>query len=375
MRPLGATRKPFTPIVYADAAGGNDANDGLTFAAAKLTLQAAVNLLSSGGTVQASGTFREAVSYAGANVVRIVGYLGATWILYGSEAGGTGWTADGGGVYHKDIGSDISAVTRVHDTSQTYITAQLAGGYRRLSKDVSTPTTPAVDKFGVSGTTMYVHLNGGGDPNSVLEIIRQANVISMSGTGRVEIHNALVRFSTTAGVARSNGTLFALGVISEYSSGVGFGTTGSAGRLECSGCTGRHNGNDGFNIHGNGGAAVIATLVGCDGSYNEDEGSSPHDDTTLVELNCRMHHNAYGGMTAINNAVVHLVDCEMDSGYIGGDRTATEGAVTYNNAASGSMTNVNIHDNDHRGLYLTSGALVTRTNVTSTNNNGSDVIL
>ncbi len=129
----------------------------------------------------------------------------------------------------------------------------------------------------------------------------------------------------------------------------GFATSGQWESLDCWRCTGKATVNDGFNIHGVGGAQT-ATLTDCIGNDCGDEGASPHDNTILHLIGGEYRRNGQSGMAAVNNAV-----CTIQGGdYSNNGRTAPSfGGVYWTNNASGSLDGgVRLTGNAGRGVWL-----------------------
>jgi parallel beta-helix repeat protein len=109
---------------------------------------------------------------SGAPVV-IRGYAGETAVLDGADPDTFAWTASGGGVYQTTV--------NVADTHLVLANGQRLFPYTSLSglQSLDRGNTPG---FYASGTTLYVHLAGGIDPNGVaMTVSRYGSAFTVDG--------------------------------------------------------------------------------------------------------------------------------------------------------------------------------------------------
>lgn len=350
-------------ILYVHSVSGNDSNDGKRPDKAKLTIASALSALpASGGTIRVTApitTPTNGFHTISAGRVVIEGTNRVPWYTERTTTFTSGWTDNGGGVYQRAHGSadaDIMFVPTQNDDD---------GFARMLTKNTSTPTTPSAGQFGRDATNFYVHLVGDASANShTIKRHSTGFLYRASGTATLIIRDAVGRYTGGNGVFECNATGATMilenctGMYSA-SAGVSLPITG-AGRVVCSDCIMQRHTNDGYNQH-----AGNLTLNNCDGSYNNDEGASNHNGTTMTINGGRYHHNRAGGCTVVNSgSVMHLMNVEVDhNGAKAGGGIETNG-INYDTGTSGTVTNVNSHDNTGAGFYC-NAATVTVTNLTS----------
>ena len=119
---LAAPAQPCTTVCYVDTNTGNDANDGFTPATAKKTIQAGVNQVSVGGTVNvAAGVYAENVTIA--KSLTLTG-AGQTNDAAGTVLEGTGMT--GSAIL---VNTGVTNVTIQNLRAQNYSLSAAAGVY------------------------------------------------------------------------------------------------------------------------------------------------------------------------------------------------------------------------------------------------------
>jgi parallel beta-helix repeat protein len=69
----------------------------------------------------------------------------------------SGWTNTSGTIWQKTLAA--------YETDVYYVKTSVSG-YQRLAKNVSTPTTPTLGEFGVSGGVLYINMNSASNPSS-----------------------------------------------------------------------------------------------------------------------------------------------------------------------------------------------------------------
>lgn len=362
----------FATVRYVSSTTGNDSNDGLTSGTPKLTLQAAVNLLSGDGTIRVvaplATPLRESATHSGAFTISIDGG-GSPWYIFASELHGSGWASLGGGVYSKTIGWDPSVVNIVVDTVQV----DGNGNNYRLVRLGSTPTTPGVNQFGTVGTTMYVHLFGGVDPNTnAVEVARYTNAIFMHGSGDLVLTQMVGRYANASIVLQDAGGVDCNTCTSEYAFGNGFATQGQAVGskiFKCTNCMARCNSDDGYNVHGNPGQAVRMDITNCIADWILDNGASNHDDTIMNLIGGELRHCGNSGVYSINNATFTLNGTRVHHNAAG---TGIAAVSWHDPTMKGSLINCEVDNNTCPGVHAAPGAAVTIIGLNSHNNVGND---
>jgi hypothetical protein len=375
--------------VYVDSVAGDDAANGSSATPVK-TLAVAAGLagpaLSSLGaaTIVATSTqaapFRETLQYTAAGNLTIRSATSGTkWWLYASTKYTSGWASLGGGVWSQTISSPaIGSISLVMVTTLTETIGDRSF-WLRLQKNTATPTTPAAGQFGISGTTCYVRLPADANPNShTIEVPTQGNGLQNTGNGILTPVDAeawcAVAIGIKNGAVGSTGSVDATDCGAQYCTS-GFGTEFNYGPTTFTRTRGWANLNDGHNIHGDPGENSIVTCTDVDGSYNDDEGISPHDDTHLVITGSSTiaSYNGHGGATCIGNAVMDV----LAGRYHHNMRIsipAGEGAITYIDATNSGQiaAAVEVDHNTGAGIMIKAGATVTLGAYSSHDNGAAD---
>ena len=340
-----ATRIVETPV-HVSTVTGSDANDG-SAAHPVATLARAAALLPFGGrvlvTAPESAPLRGGWAATGSASFSVeASDPGQPWHMFASEKHTSGWTADGGGVWHKAI----AALPTNWQAIVTTLTETVGDASFTLSLDrnVATPTTPAAGECGYSGGTFYVHLPSDADPNGhVLEVTTADYGIANGGTGTLTLVNGVVRYAATYNISSlGGGPVIAVGVTAQFSYNSNFASL--SGDLTATRCTAqRSTFNDGYSVYG----TTTMTLTDCVGSYNDDEGCSPHVSATLHVTGGTYNHNGQSGCAAVGASTTVLSAVTMNSngrlvGVYGGvftwdtaAMTITGGSVFTGNAGAG----------------------------------------
>ncbi|MBZ0296082.1 MAG: hypothetical protein K8L99_26215 [Anaerolineae bacterium] len=364
-------------VIHVNAASGNDSNSGLAAASAKATVNAAKTALDtyfgSVGTIQVTAPVESPVTldnltFNGGDF--LIKGNGAAWYAEGLHyTYSSGWSDAGGGIYTRSDQptTSILFIETLNDSD---------GFYTALTANTSTPTTPAAGQFGVDSGTLYIHLPGDVDPNSHTIIQpRSSTMLRPSGTTKLEVADAVLRYSRVDGVfVDDTASLKMRDCTVEYHGQDGI--SNSSADAE----TIQHEfirviarravSNDGFNIKVKG----IATLIDCEGAYCGDEGCSPHDNSQIIVMGGRYHHNGTGGgITGVDNAVMILSGVRCDHNH----RTvlpAGEAAISYLGNTSGSCDDCTVDNNTGPGFICDTTGDVTVSNLTSEDNTQSDIL-
>lgn len=206
--------------------------------------------------------------------------------------------------------------------------------------------------------------------------------LTIEGSGSVTVERGHlvgadygVRIGKAAGVFGEAGRVAAIDTHAEGGTS-GWQTYETWTTLDCTRCTGLGITNDGFNIHGATGIAGVATLTDCTATECGDEGASPHDDTILHIIGGTYSNNiAGGGVTAVNNAVMHISGGAVFAGNLTGGAKTNQGGISFFDATcSGSIDGASATDNTGPGVYVAPGAAVTVANLTSSGNTVADTL-
>lgn len=363
---------------YVDTVSGNDANSGATPATAFLTLGAA--LAAGATTVKVYAPqltpLREQLAWTTATNITIECVDPAdVFYWYGSNKYANGaWTSVGSGVYSRDITGYPTTTMVVAVTTLTETVGGVVWPSLRLAENTATPTTPAAGEFGVSGTTLYVRLPGDANPGThTFELSALGACVHAYGAGRVTIKRGHFYFSGGRNVLcglstqpSGTGKMTLQDCLSAYARDSGFATQGQIEEMIATGSKAYRNGNDGWNHHSTAGAALMS-LDNCEGSYNNDEGASPHEDSNLVITDSRFDYNGHGGMNAVDTSSAVISDSTFNANFRLTPDFGNEAGIHYAAGTSGSLTNVTVTNTGQSrpGVRTEPGSSVTITNLTS----------
>lgn len=371
--PLGLSANADGIVIYVNSSTGNDSNNGLSPALPKLTLDGArLALVALGAIGTIKVTAPEATPVQGfvdfsSGQTTIEGLNGVTWHcqrVTTIAAGAGGWTNEGGGIYSRASSA----------SSALWYVATLPDGnglQTILTQETGTPNAPSAGEFGYVVNVLYVHLPGDVDPN--LHQFKRASTnfnLRASGTAKLTLRNLVARYSNGAVIecSAAGASIFAENCDFDYGA-IGI-SDSAAGRIICNSCRARRNINDGFNAN-----FATWTLNSCEGAYNDDEGASPHQTSSLTINGGRYHHNGHGGLTAVNSAIMVLNQVEVDNNGVNAGAAGERGGINYLTTSTGSCTGCNTHDNTGEGFNCTSSATVkpTVSGLISTDNTEVDV--
>lgn len=342
-------------------------------------------------TAPESNPVRQQIDYDSAFDLTIEGDDLTPWYSYGSEIV-SGWTDAGGGVYSKVL--EWSDVNPVFVPTMTETVGDVSTWFVKLIKNTDTPTTPSSGEFGYSGGTLYIHLPSSADPAShTIEAGKRNFGFFTSGSGRLILKRLWSRGNIISGAlaglsTKPDGT----GKLTIEDSRFEYSENGPAtsGKFESLICTRvksyRHN-NDGFNIHAAvpGGAATIATLNQCEGSYNGDktnqssQGASAHEACTMNINGGSYNYNVSGGMVSIDDAVINfdgstnygvvLMDRNMRLGNVGGTIQLQASCAWMDNCTGSVVGSVTVSNGQGIGVKTeTPDAVTGIENINSVNN-------
>ena len=146
---------------------------------------------------------------------------------------------------------------------------------------------------------------------------------------------------------------------------------GGFAAMLCRRVTSQKAGNDGFNLHNDAGFPCYMRLEDCTGSYNGDEGASPHDGTIMDIIGGTFSNNGSGGVAAIQQALLRIFEGTFDSNAQNAT-SLVEGGIYFSDDAAGIVQGSTVTNNDGPGLYVENSSLVTVLDLTSSGNTYSD---
>ncbi len=316
--------------------------------------------------------------------------------MYGSAQHTSGWADQGGGVWSKSLGYTLIGPIVVPTMTETV--GDVSTWFLKLLPNVATPTTPAAGEYGYTGGTAYVHLPDGEVPNDhTLEVPRINFSLFTNGAGKLTAKKGIFRYHVVAGtmVGQStqpdgSGYMDLYDCLHQYGEN-GPSSTGKFELLRCFRCVSQRHANDGYNIHAPvpGGAATLAELFDCDGSYNGDvqnasaQGCSAHEACTLDVYGGTYNYNVSGGQVSIDDAEVNLIaddpewgaimiENNMRLGNVGGT-IQSQAACAWMDNCSGSVTGpVYVRNNQGIGVKVEDGTVTGLENIVSTGNGAPD---
>lgn len=334
---------------------GNDSNSGLSFAQAKATLASALSLLATRnnvGTIRINAPSTNPVTgfvqFTFGNIT-LEGIDGNEWYVERTTTFTSGWSDQGGGIWSRSDGG----VTAFY----LYVTTLTdANGFELvLAKNTVTPTTPAAGEFGQTGGNYYVHLPGDVSPNSNTIKRHVASYLFQSaGTANVIIKNCVGRYNGSGGVFENTSANSSLDLQLCKALYSGVGVTNSGKMLTATNCEAHRCANDGFSQN-----AGIAYFIDCIASYNDDEGGSPHNGSTLYVTRGHYHHNFSGGLTAVNNNTKMYVENALVE-YNGAKNQAgiEKNGINFDTGTSGSVKRSISRNNTGSGYYCNSASVI-----------------
>lgn len=358
--------------MYLDTVNGNDSSCGLAEGRPILTMSKATELLRSihGGTLKveapSANPIRDALLWRNEGYdITLEPLVAATdWYWYGSQPLTAGWAAEGGGVYSQAIGTD---------PDRCFVPTLVDGDGFATTLDKNGGAAPAAGEFDYVGGTLYVHLPGDVDPAlHTIEYTVLDSVLSTYGSHGVTVKYATMRYTDEA-VAQcgeaflggAGGVLTMEDCVTQYGeSGVATEDAGTV--VVCTRVTSQRNSNDGFNHHNQVGnpPQPTMTLNDCVGSYNGDEGASPHENCILTVNIGTFSNNQQGGITGVDDSEMYLDTVLADSNMEGG-AIAHYGGINYKNNCGGTCDDCTCSNNDGPGFVADDILLVAVTNLTS----------
>lgn len=278
---------------------------------------------------------------------------GRPWHAIGSERIVDTWTDVGGGIYsHALVRNNASGL-------QCHLPEVLDpdGHPLRVLANASSQTAPDEGEYGWASDVYYVHLPGGINPSGHAVEIPLANSIvqAQHADASIVVEDAVLTGGRSAGIYAGLGRVVGRRVLSQLHGTNGFGTIADAGhesRYES--CIGRLCPNDGFNLQGSG----FMALVDCDGSWNVDEGASPHSTSVMAIAGGRYHHNGSAGITAVNQSVLDLLPyqgqpIEVDHNrrlYMASPGSGDRGGLVALDTVTANVYALHAHDNPGPGV-------------------------
>jgi len=350
--------------LYVDSVLGDDANNGFSTATPKLTLTDAVTTLIADGnkgtiyvTAPSSDPVNGFIDFDSGEIT-IEGLDSVEWYSEDTTTWTSGWTADGGGIYHRANGSadaDLMFVPTMTDADDFELF---------LLKNVSTPTAPDAGEFGVDVTNFYVHLVGDEDPdNHTIKIHNTDYLFRASGTAALTIKDCVARYTGANGCfeCTAAGAVITLkNSTGIYSASTGVSLPSGAGEVICTNCNMQRHTNDGYNQNDG-----VLTLTDCDASYNLDEGISTQDGAMLTVTGGRSHHNQSAGYSAVgSDTEMVLTNVLADFNGAKDEPGVERNGIVFDTGTIGSITDSISRNNTGCGLYC-NGGTVTITNLIS----------
>lgn len=326
---------------YVDGTSGADTNDGLTphtalknpaTALAKSDIKVMYLLAGHYDRSKAIGTISKDLSVIGVGRVRVTSAETTTALS---------WVLDTDSTYKVTRSNTL----RVLDSK--YLDAN--GNYSSLTKraSVAEVNANAGSWFLDGSNVLYVRLSDGRAPDaSVLVLLAGTTPLNVSGNATVYaegidfegggISQGVVQAGSTSGSARPR--LILNRVTMKYGSGNGLAAAG-AEYVYCVGCVAAVNEQDGFNYHaGTGTTGGLAVEIDCAGygngladGTNNDNGSTSHEDISVVRVNCEYFGNVGPNVIDTNSSLSWNVGVEaydsastsagLDFGFFAGNTT------------------------------------------------------
>lgn len=373
---LGANARP---VVYLSSTG-SDANNGLTLATPKLSLAAAYGVVTATyagyGAIKVTSTEAspissvvDVLSSSTADVViQPADGLSSWWMDRAFTYTTTGWTSDGGGIYHRTVSSGGGG--------PVFCTDMLVNGFpTALAHNTSTPSTPGAGEYGWVTTTLYVHLaDSSAVTGHVVKAARASDCLTVSA-GKVQLVAGNVRFSNAGNALAASGGIVTL-VGGTYGAGGNSGVTASnSALLTAYNVTSGLNTNDGWNLGNN----AHFWLYNCRGCYNGDEGISGHENALIDVYDSIFDENQHAGCNSINSVVQNFTRSTFKHNGLGssGSSQVTCG-FSMINTVTGTVVDSLFINNVGPGIYNTSTAgtppvFVNRTSGLAQGNGFADV--
>jgi hypothetical protein len=343
---------------------------------------------------------RAEYAYESAFSLTVEGWDDEPWHHYGSDVQTSGWSDLGGGIYSKTL--NYTSIGRPLVTTMTQTIGDRSDWWYKLVP-ATVATTPGVGEYGYASNVCYVRLPGDADPNGhTIEVPRRNYCWRAIGAGRLTVrdfvHRASIVGNSIVGLSTNpdgTGYMTMEDGLSEYGGTLG-GCVMAGGKFEsliCRRVEAYRSDNDGFNIKAPvpGGAANLAQLYDCDGSYNGDlvnasaQGASAHESSVMELHGGRYDYNVSGGMVSIDTSINRLIgdgpdgavymENNMRLGNTGGTITA-QAACAWMDTTTGSVTGpVYVRNNQGVGVRVATVSAVTGlSNIVSTGNGAADVI-
>jgi hypothetical protein len=372
---------------YYVSTSGSDSNAGMTAASPLATVSHGYGRLGEiGGTLYLdapeSDPFRTAFNL---NVARRI-VLDATdrrnpWHWYGTTKYTSGWTSAGGNVWYQTI-STGSPLLDTNPTAPIFITTMTDGSFYASLSPVGDTTTPGQGEYGFNEATgrVYVRMPADQDPNDHdLEVSTELAPIRVSNnrSAPLIVRNGVIRGGRTGGLVAtatgSGGMIIAEDMTVQFcNNNVAIQPSGGFAGMLCRRVVSQKAMNDGFNLHNDDLLPCYMRLEDCEGSYNADEGASPHDSTVMDIIGGTYHHNGSAGVTAIQNALLRIFGASFTDNSQTIGPSLTEGGIYYSDSASGYVVSAVVEDNDGPGIYVAKVGGVDVLSLTSSGNTYSD---
>lgn len=360
---------------YVSSTDGDDGASGRAGGDALATVGEAINRVRASGVPDATVvihapadrpiTENSRIDLDTGTTIRLVSAIsGEPWHLRGAWSYSQGgWEAMGGGVYRRPWAwpRDLAPVAIVRTLPDS------EGQPTRIMSRAATATAPGPGQYGyVEGQHYYLRLPGNADPNAHhIEIAVAQHLFYVHSGTAVHMEDAVLWGSQGnivmhAGTEAQGGAAWSTfrRCTFEFAASSGLATGQASQGVTAMYCEARYCGNDGFNHHGYLGNPAEMRLIECEGSYNGDEGVSPHDDCVLTLIGGRFHHNAYGGLTSVGNAITEVLGTAFDHNRTRDPDVAgwDSGGVSILEQSRLTSWNMQVHDHPGPGIEIDTAA-------------------
>lgn len=261
-----------------------------------------------------------------------------------------GWTNVSGDVWTKALGGAstgyATTIPVVWDASNTDVIAGRSF-WKKLAQNTATPSAPAAGEFGWTRPDMWINLGPGVDPNDYdLRVPLLQRLLATNGA-TIVVRDCVVTAGNSYGLGANGGVMEVHDTQIGYAVGNGVDSLGASGGFRCFRVRAFNCGNDGFGCSG----STVNVLVDCEGSYNGDEGVSPHQNSRLDIVRGRYAHNKQSGMAAVDAAVINVLDVVLDGNHRDGP-VSSQGNFTALNTVSGVVSGLVVINDPGPPLYL-----------------------
>lgn len=333
---------------YVNPATGNNSNNGLSSGMALKDISTAIAKSDVSVVILAPGVYNRLVGgWKGVTCSRSVSVKSdgnGTVILTNHQEFASGsWTQD-------PTHTNVWSTTRSFTYAVLNSTATDANGdYVKCAPQASVAACNGVsNSCFISGATVYVNLDGA-NPALRAWLLVDNNIVS-AGNTTLYLENLTVIGGSACCIHENTNIsqtskFFAKNCIFKFALGNGVQLEGVSLAI-LQNCVAARNGADGFNYHAQFSTEVRAIEINCTGRHNgtrdgvdgNDQGSTMHEDGSIVRINGSYHHNGGGNCVDIQTSETWMLGCELYN---------SEGGVSNSYNVSGNalwLDTCNLHD-------------------------------